>query len=304
MSSQDNDTPTPTDPLGFVGLGSMGGAIAARIAGGGVSVLGTDLSQDARERAAARGVSVENNGLPAVCGRSRTIMLSLPKADHVRAVVEGPDGILAHAQPGTLVIDATTSDPETSRELAEKLKAAGHAFLDAPVSGLPLAADAGTLAFMVGGDAEDVERARPFLNPVAGTIIHVGPSGAGNVAKIVNNLLSSTHTIIAGEAVRLAESSGVSAQAMIDVLNASSGRSWATEVVYPKFVLTGGYDAGFAVELMRKDVRLGLSLIKQAGVSIPVVNQAAQIWDTSEDYLTDDADLTRMTEAVFKQVIK
>ena len=200
------------EPLGFVGLGNMGGAIAARIAGSGLTVLGTDLSAEARERAAARGVSVDNNGLPAICAKTRVLMLSLPKASHVRQVVEGAEGILAHAQPGTLVIDATTSDPDTSRDLAAKLAAAGHAFLDAPVSGLPLAADAGTLAFMVGGDAADVERARPYLNPVAGIIIHVGPSGAGNVAKIVNNLLSSTHTIIAGAAVRLAESSGVSAR--------------------------------------------------------------------------------------------
>ncbi len=289
------------DALGFVGLGSMGGAIAARIASTGQTVLGTDLSAAAREKAAAAGVSVENNGLPAICGQTRVIMLSLPKAEHVRAVVEGADGILAHARTGTLVIDATTSDPETSRDLARKLAAAGHAFLDAPVSGLPLAAQAGTLAIMIGGEAEDLERARPYLERVAGNIIHVGPSGAGNVAKIVNNLLSSTHTIIAAEAALLAESSGVSAEAMMQVLNASSGRSWATEVLYPRFVLTGGYDAGFAVELMRKDVRLGLALMGEAGVAVPVIRRAADIWDASERYLSDDADLTRMTEAVTRR---
>jgi 3-hydroxyisobutyrate dehydrogenase len=286
------------DPLGFVGLGSMGGAIAARIASTGQQVIGTDLDAAARERAAANGVSVENNSLPAICARTATIMLSLPRAEHVRAVVEGADGILAHARPGTLVIDATTSDPATSRELAHKLAAAGHAFLDAPVSGLPLAAQAGTLAIMVGGEADALERARPYLARVAGKIIHVGPSGAGNVAKIVNNLLASTHTIIAGEAALLAQACGVSAAAMIEVLNASSGRSWATEVLFPRFVLTGGYDAGFAVELMRKDVRLGLALIAGSGAALPVVERAAGIWDASERYLDDDADLTRMIEAV------
>lgn len=286
------------DPLGFVGLGNMGGAIAARIASSGLTVLGTDLSAEACARGAAHGVSVENNGVPAICGQSRVIMLSLPMARHVRAVVQGPDGILAHAQPGTLVIDATTSDPETSRDLASTLKAAGHGFLDAPVSGLPLAAEAGSLAFMVGGEADDLERARPYLEPVAGKVIHVGPSGAGNVAKLVNNLLSSTHTLVAAEAVLLAESSGVSAEAMIEVLNASSGRSWATEVLYPRFVLSGGFDAGFSVALMRKDVRLGLRLIAHAQAPVPVVRRAAAIWDSSERYLPDEADLTRMTEAV------
>jgi 3-hydroxyisobutyrate dehydrogenase len=289
------------DALGFVGLGSMGGAIAARIASTGQQVIGTDLNAGARQRAAQRGISVENNGLPAICAHTGVVMLSLPRADHVRQVVEGPDGILAHARPGTLVIDATTSDPQTSRELARKLEAAGHVFLDAPVSGLPLAADAGTLAIMVGGPAEALERARPYLERVAGTIIHVGPSGAGNVAKIVNNLLSSTHTLIAAEAALLAESSGVSAEAMMQVLNASSGRSWATEVLYPRFVLTGGYDAGFAVELMRKDVRLGLDLMRDTGAATPVISRAAGIWDASESYLPDDADLTRMTEAVTAQ---
>lgn len=289
------------DPLGFVGLGSMGGAIAARIAGTGQQVIGTDLDAAARERAAANGVSVENNGLPAICGRTRTIMLSLPKAEHVRAVVEGPDGILAHARPGTLVIDATTSDPDTSRELAAKLAAAGHAFLDAPVSGLPLAAQAGTLAIMAGGEAADLERAKPYLERVAGTIIHVGASGAGNVAKLVNNLLAASQTILAGEAAALAQASGVDPEAMIEVLNASSGRSWATEVLFPRFVLTGGYDAGFSAGLMRKDVGLGLELIGAAGVPVPVVRRAAEQWHASERYLGDDADLTRMIEAVMQR---
>ena len=286
------------DSLGFVGLGNMGGAIAARIASTGLTVLGTDLSAEARTRAAANGVSVEGNGLPAICAHTRVIMLSLPRAEHVREVIEGQDGILEHAQPGSLVIDATTSDPDTSRKLAKGLKAAGHAFLDAPVSGLPMGAEAGTLAIMVGGEANDLERARPYLERVATRIIHVGPSGAGNVAKLVNNLLSSTHTIIAAEAALIAESSGVSTEAIMEVLNASAGRSWATEVVYPQFVLTGGFDAGFAAELMRKDVRLGLKLIADAGVSSPVVQRAAAIWDASDRYLADDADLTRMTEAV------
>ena len=276
----------------------MGGAIAARIASTGQKVIGTDLSTAARERAAANGVSVDNNGLPAICAQTRTLMLSLPKAEHVRAVIEGADGILAHARPGTLVIDGTTSDPATSRELAAKLKAAGHAFLDAPVSGLPLAAQAGTLAIMVGGEAEDLERARPYLERVAANIIHVGPSGAGNVAKIVNNLLAASHTIIAGEAALLAQASGVTPEAMIKVLNASSGRSWATEVLFPRFVLTGGYDAGFAAELMRKDVRLGLALIGEADVGVPVIQRAADQWDASERYLADQADLTHMIEAV------
>ena len=291
------------EPLGFVGLGQMGGAIAARIAASGITVLGVDRSQKARERAAEHGISVEHNALPAICARTRIIMLSLPKSEHVRDVVEGADGLLAHAQPGTLVIDATTSDADTSRACAKRLKAAGHAFLDAPVSGLPLAAKAGTLAFMVGGEAQDLARATPYLAPVAGEVIHVGDSGAGNVAKLINNLLSSTHTVIAAEAARLAESSGVNAESMMQVLNASSGRSWATQVLYPRFVLTGGYDAGFACELMRKDVRLGQKLMASAGVSLPVIAKAAAIWDSSEPYLADDADLTRMTEAVMQQKI-
>ena len=212
--------------------------------------------------------------------------------------VEGPHGILAHARPATLVIDATTSEPGTSRDLAAKLEAAGHAFLDAPVSGLPLAAATGTLALMVGGEAADLERARPYLEPVAGKIVHAGPSGAGNVAKIVNNLLSATQTVLAAEATRLASRAGVELATLLEVVNASSGRSWTTDVLFPKFVLTDGYNCGFSVRLMRKDVRLGMQMAADTETDLPLMQLAGEIWKDSEAYLPDEADLTRMAEAV------
>jgi 3-hydroxyisobutyrate dehydrogenase len=224
------------------------------------------------------------------------VLLSLPEGRHVRAVVEGPGGVIASNHPGTLVIDATTSEAATSRDLAAKCLEAGHAFIDAPVSGGPHGAAAGTLAIMVGGAAEDLERARPYLEHLAGNLVHVGASGAGNVAKLVNNLMAAAELVIAAEGMRLAVRAGIEPEALLNVVNSASGRSFCTEHVLPRMLERGGLDAGFGFSagLMRKDVRLAIELAAATKTHMRLGEAAWKIWAESRRAVPDDADFSRL----------
>ncbi|MDJ0931519.1 NAD(P)-dependent oxidoreductase [Breoghania sp.] len=195
--------------------------------------------------------------------------------------------------PGKTIIDASTSEAETSRALASRLAPLGRGFLDAPVSGGPTGAAAGTLAMMVGGDADVVARARPVLEAIAAKIIHVDPSGAGNVAKLVNNMLVACHMITTKEALKLAIASGVSAEDALRVVNTATGRSALSEVHFHTWVLTGSFDSGFSTGLMRKDVRLALEMAGE-GLEMPLSRLAAELWAEENSGFADDDDFIVM----------
>lgn len=283
--------------VGLIGLGNMGAAFAGTLVRNGFDVVGTDLSAGRRAVAEAAGATTVGS-IAEICAATDLILLSLPEARHVEAVVTADDGILAHARPGTVVADCTTSEPATSRSLAERLAAAGHAFLDTPVSGGPHGAEAGTLAIMVGGEASALERARPALAALSARLVHVSGSGAGNVAKLVNNLMAASHCLVAAEGVRLARRAGVDPAVLLEVVNASSGRSLMTERVLPEAVLTGRYDFGFSAALMRKDVRLALALAQETDSGLSVTAEAGRVWAASEATQPADADFTRVAGAV------
>ena len=281
--------------VGVVGLGNMGFGMAATLARKGFTVLGYDISR--ARRAAIEAADVRF--LPAltdVLQGADALVFSLPYARDVEAVVTAEGGLLARNDRKVVVIDTSTSDPGTTRRLAARLAETGHALLDAPVSGGPSGAAEGTLTMMVGGEEIHFAMARPVLEAMSTRAVHVGPSGAGNIAKLVNNLLVAAHLVTTGEAMRLSESAGLSAADVLKVVNAATGRSAVSEVMFPRWILPGTFDSGFSAGLMRKDMRLALDLAAETGSDLPLSVHVAQIWDNMRESIPDTADFTRMAD--------
>ncbi len=281
--------------VGVVGLGNMGRGMAISLKRGGHQVLGTDASEATRTALAAEGIEIHAD-VAALCREAELVILSLPTADIVDAVVTGENGILAHARPGLLVVDTSTSHPDTTRRLAKLLADAGVALIDAPVSGGPKGAITGTMTMVIGGSEADVARAEPILEAISAKRVHVGAVGAGHVTKIINNLLCAAHLLTAAEAVKIARSAGVDAERMLEGINAGSGRSGVTQVNFPTWVLNGAFDSGFTMKLMRKDVRLGAQLVDELGLSLPLAAEAAKLWAGSADTIADGEDFNRIVE--------
>ena len=268
--------------IGLIGLGQMGGAMARRLVEQGQVPRVWDSHGPARDRAAGQVVDG-----PAACA-APVVILSLPDAGAVAAVLAA---LLPAMPPGGVVVDTSTLDPLAAREVAARA-----AYLDAPVSGGPAGAAAGTLTMMLGGEAAALERARPALSLLASRIIHVGGAGAGQAAKLVNNLLVATHLAAAGEAMRLGAAAGVGPEALLAVVNAASGRSAATEVNWPRWVLNGAFDSGFTAGLMRKDVRLAMALAEATGTPLATCAAAASAWAASD--IADAEDFNRVSARI------
>ena len=280
--------------VGVVGLGAMGLGMASTLASKGFRVLGFDLSEARRALAAEAGVEPVGELGDAFAG-AKFLVFSLPTANDVNAViVKHIERLGDQGQGRVVVVDTSTSEPDVSRALAVELDARGHGFLDAPVSGGPNGAAAGKLTMMIGGSEDDVTLARPVIEAMSAKAIHVGASGAGNVAKLVNNLLAAAHMVTTGEGLKLALSAGISPEAALGVLNAASGRSFMSEIHFPNFVLTERFDSGFSMGLMRKDVRLANELAARTGANLPLSGAVARLWADSAAVLKDTDDFTRM----------
>jgi 3-hydroxyisobutyrate dehydrogenase len=263
--------------IGLVGLGRMGAAMRQRLAATGAAVAAFDIAPD--RGGVAR---VEEVAAPLV-------LLSLPDGKAVEAALAG---LLPVLPDGAVIADTSTISPLEARDFAARAAASGHAYLDAPVSGGPAGAEAGTLTLMLGGSAAALERARPGLDRIAARILHVGDSGAGQVAKLVNNLLVATHLVVAAEALRIGTAAGVPPEALLAVVNAASGRSAATEVNLPRWVLSGSFDSGFSAGLMRKDARLALELARAVGAGPVACGAAVAAWQRAS--LADGDDFNRI----------
>jgi len=254
--------------IAFIGLGHMGGPMAANLVKAGHTVSGFDLVPEARDAAAAAGVGIAESAAAAVADADVVITM-LPAGRHVLAAYRGtPDapGLLASARPGTLFIDSSTIAVDESRAAATAARDAGHRAVDAPVSGGVVGAENATLAFMVGGEPEDFETAEPLLAAMGRRIVHCGGAGLGQAAKICNNMILGISQIAVAEAFVLGERLGLSHQALFDVASNASGQCWAltTNCPVPGPVPTSpannDYRPGFAGALMAKD----LGLAKQA----------------------------------------
>lgn len=277
-------------PVGIIGLGAMGGSMAARLRETGHDVIGYDALPEARSRAARDGVRIMSDPASLACATG-LVILSLPKAEFVDDVMEMLAPGLA---TGSVVLDTTTSEPETSRRHAAHGADHGYAFLDAPVSGGPAGARAGKMTMIVGGDEPALAKARSVLTDLTANLLHVGPSGAGNVAKIANNLLCAANLALVSEMVRLAARANVAADNLIKGINAGSGRSGVSEVNFPKWVLPETYDSGFTMGLMRKDVGLAEQLAEAHSLDLPAMKAIGKIWRDSCSSVPDSADFNEI----------
>ncbi len=281
--------------IGLIGLGNMGRGMALTLKRQGFEVVGTDVAITTREALSKEGISVRET-IGEVVAECDIVLLSLPTAAIVEDVVTGSGGILANAIPGLLVVDTSTSHPETTRRLAENLMRAGMRMLDAPVSGGPKGAITGTMAMVIGGAKEDLAEAEPVLAAMTAKRVHVGEIGAGHVAKIANNLFAAAHLLIAGEVTRMAEKAGVPTEQLLQGINAGSGRSFITEHSYPTWIMNGKFDSGFTMKLMRKDVRLSQELISALAMDLPMAAKVAELWALSAQSITDEEDFNRIVE--------
>lgn len=281
--------------IGIIGLGNMGRGMALTLQRGGYRVLGFDVVAATRDALARDGIETHGE-IAALCAAADMLVLSLPTAAIVEDVVTGPGGILAHRKDGLLVVDTSTSHPQTTRRLAELLAAAGMAMIDAPVSGGPKGALAGTMTMVIGGTDADVMRATPVLEAMSAKRVHVGPSGAGHMTKIINNLLCAAHLLTGAEAVRLARAAGIDAERMLEGINAGSGRSGVTLVNFPTWISNGAFDSGFTMKLMRKDVRLAEQVVGELGLDLPLAGATARIWAESAAAIADGEDFNRIVE--------
>lgn len=278
--------------VGVIGLGNMGLPMGVTLARKGFDVVGFDLGETRRRLADEQGI--RSAGLGDLLRSADVIVCSLPYGRDVEAVLRTPGALLERTDRRVIVIDTSTTDPTTSRRLEALLNAAGHGHLDAPVSGGPSGAAEGQLTMMIGGNAQDYDAAHPVIEAMAAKAVHVGPSGAGNVAKLVNNMLVAAHMITTGEAIRLAEAAGVSAEAVLQAVNAATGRSGISEIHFPKWIMSDRFDSGFSTGLMRKDVGLAADLAKEVGVTLPLSEEVARLWLEDRSTVADAEDFTRM----------
>lgn len=269
--------------IAFIGLGNMGRFMARNLLRGGHTVVGHDVAASAVQELATHGGRAAASVAECVRG-AEVVVTMLPAGKHVREVYLSDGGVLAHCRAGALLVDSSTIDPATAREVASSASERGASMLDAPVSGGTGGADAGTLTFMVGGSAEDVERARPLLQLMGKAIYHAGASGAGQVVKMCNNMLLAIQMVGTAEALRLGLAHGLDPARLSEIMSKSSGRNWALEVynpcpgVMPNVPAARGYAGGFSSELMLKDVGLAIDAAGALGVATPLGLVARQIY--------------------------
>ena len=272
--------------VAFIGLGNMGGGMAANLAKAGHDVRAFDLSQDALDKAKAAGCLPAASAAEAVAGAEAVITM-LPAGRQVEATYT--DVLLENAAPGTILIDCSTIDVDTARRVAQAATERGLMAVDAPVSGGIAAANAGTLTFMVGGTEQAFARAESFLAEMGKAVIHAGASGAGQAAKICNNMILGATMIATCEAFALAEKLGLDAQRFYDIASVSSGQSWSMTSycpvpgVGPDSPADRDYQGGFAAPLMLKDLKLALEAAASVGAQVPMGTRAEQLYQAFVD---------------------
>ena len=272
--------------IGFFGLGHMGGPMASNLLKAGHQLSVFDLSQSAMQTLADQGAKACHSTQELVDQKPELIITMLPAAAHVKSLYLGESGLLAQLTQPTHLLDCSTIDPHSAREVAQAAQEAGHKMMDAPVSGGTAGATAGTLTFMVGGSADEFEYARPILQAMGKNIVHCGDSGNGQVAKVANNMLLGISMIGVAEAMALGTSLGIDAKVLAGIINTSSGRCWSSEInnPYPNVLenvpSSRGYTGGFGTDLMLKDLGLATEAAKLARQPVILGAAAQQLYQT------------------------
>jgi 3-hydroxyisobutyrate dehydrogenase len=291
--------------IGFIGLGNMGAPMAANLVKAGHQVTGFDLVPAAVEALVAKGGRAAKSAAEAAASGDVVITM-LPAGPQVRAVYLEEGGVLAGARRDALLIDCSTIDVESARVVAAAAKKAGFDMLDAPVSGGTAGAEAATLTFMVGGEGEVFDRARPVLEAMGRTIVHAGPAGNGQAAKICNNMILGVSMIAVCEAFALAERLGLEAQTLFDISSKSSGQCWALTSYcpvpgpVPASPANRGYAPGFTAAMMLKDLRLAQQAAGATATATPLGAAAANLYQLSVDDGDDGLDFSGIYRLIRK----
>jgi 3-hydroxyisobutyrate dehydrogenase len=275
--------------VAFLGLGAIGTPMAAHLAKRGPLVVWNRTGTRANEFASTHGVSAARTPREAAAGAD-VVVTCLPTSREVESLLQGPEGLLEGLHAGALLLDCTSGDPATSRRIAAGLARRGVAFADAPVSGGVSGAVAGTLTVMVGAEPDVFRRARPVLQSFAKRIEHVGPVGAGHAVKAVNNALLAVNLLAVGQGLAALVKAGVPARTAVDVFNASSGRSFVTELLLPERVLTGSWPRTFRLALLDKDVAIARAFAREAGVEASMLDLAGTLLSSARAVLGEEAD--------------
>ena len=269
--------------IAFIGLGHMGLPMARNLLNAGHTLSVFDLVASAVDELAAQGARAASSAADAVSA-AEVVISMLPASRHVEGLYLGDAGLLSVIAPGSLVLECSTIAPEAARKVHQAAAARGIALLDAPVSGGTAGAAAGTLTFMVGGDAATLERARPILANMGKNIFHAGPEGAGQVAKVCNNQLLAVHMIGTAEAMALGVANGLDPATLAEIMRQSSGGNWSLEKynpwpgVMPNAPASKDYRDGFAAELMAKDLGLAQEAAQTTASSTPMGALALQLY--------------------------
>ncbi len=289
--------------IAFIGLGNMGSPMALNLLKAGHAVRVFDLVPELVSKLVGEGASTGPSAAEA-CRDADVVITMLPAGKHVAGIYLGHEGLLAQLDKKTLIIDSSTIDAETAREVHQAAENLRIDMVDAPVSGGVAAAAAGTLTFMCGGPEQAFDRAKPVLEGMGQNIFHAGPSGAGQVAKMCNNMLLAIHMIGTGEALKLGEKNGLDANVLSDIMLASSGKNWSLEKynpypgVMPQAPASNDYQPGFMVDLMTKDLGLALANAQANGAVTPMGALALQMYQEKQAAGDGRRDFSSIIEAL------
>ena len=291
--------------IGFIGLGIMGSRMAATLSRAGHALNVFDVDRGKMEALEAIG-AVPGESPRDVAGKSDFVFSSLPVPATVKSVYLGPDGVLLGAKPGTILIDMSTVDPETTRVVSKAAAEKDIQYLDAPVSGGYREAESGSLVIIVGGERSAFERARDVLAVLASAIHYAGPSGAGNIVKLINNVMSMGNVLVAAEAFVLGVKAGMDGQTLFDIIRTSAGRSFHFERRFPN-ILARNFAPGFTVDLARKDLGLAVDMARTHEVPVPALSLIHQLYNASSalgDGPNDFASIVKVFEGWAKTQVK
>lgn len=270
--------------IAFIGLGNMGGPMAENLIKAGHNLTVYDLNKDVVEKVVKAGAKSADSAVSAVTNANVVISM-LPNGSIVKSLFTGKKGLVHHLSKDVLVIDSSTIAADDARAVGQACKSEGISMIDAPVSGGTAAAVAGTLTFICGGEAEAFARAKPILEAMGKNIFHAGSSGAGQVAKICNNMLLAIHMIGTSEALNMGTRQGLDAGVLSEIMKASSGNNWSLQVynpfpgVMPAVPSSNDYNGGFMVNLMSKDLGLAQELASKSHSPIPLGSAAGQLFE-------------------------
>ena len=305
MSTQNSSTSTTAQGpvVAFIGLGNMGGPMAVNLLRAGRTVVAYDVVPEALEAAREAGAQIADSAADAA-RQAQIIITMLPSGRHLLEAYDGPDGLLAAAAPDSLFLDCSTVSVADARAARDLARDSGHRSMDAPVSGGTVGAQGGTLTFMVGGQEEDVAEVRPLLEDMGATIIHCGDTGAGQAAKVCNNMILGVSMIAVSEAFVLAENLGLSHQALFDVAAKSSGQCWALTTncpvpgPVPSSPANRDYQPGFMTALMHKDLGLAMDALAETGVTAELGTAAAEIYQRLAEGEDARADFSKVIDSI------